>query len=402
MEKLQLLAMVQAYTGIGIGLMIGLGALGACVGVGIMCSRFLEAAARQPELTNSLQAQGVPAARPDRRLVHHRRRPRDVVRVRQPAARAARLERAALPQGERMNINLTLIAQAVVFAAVHLVHGQVHLAAAAARDRGAPEDRSPTASPRPSRASRSLEASQQAGRRGDPARRASAPPRSSRRPRSAPRRWSRRRRTRPRTKATARRRPPRPRSSRKCRARASSCASRSPRSPSPAPRRSCAARSTPRRTPTCSTRIKRQLVAPWPNPAPSRAPTPKRSSGSPTRRARSRKWSEMLGAARAVVADDARCARRSAIRSCRDAQVAGLFIAMLSRRARRRGARTSCACWRRTAGSTLLPEIRAQFEALKNEREGVVEAEVHHGVRAGRRAARRPGRSASRRRPAAR
>ena len=30
MEKLQLLAMIQAYTGIGIGLIIGLGALGAC------------------------------------------------------------------------------------------------------------------------------------------------------------------------------------------------------------------------------------------------------------------------------------------------------------------------------------------------------------------------------------
>ena len=56
MDKLQLLAMVQAYTGIGIGLMIGLGALGACVGVGIMCSRFLEGAARQPELMPQLQA----------------------------------------------------------------------------------------------------------------------------------------------------------------------------------------------------------------------------------------------------------------------------------------------------------------------------------------------------------
>ena len=56
MDKLQLIAMIQAYTGVGIGLMIGLGALGACVGVGIMCSRFLEAAARQPELTDSLQA----------------------------------------------------------------------------------------------------------------------------------------------------------------------------------------------------------------------------------------------------------------------------------------------------------------------------------------------------------
>ena len=54
--KLQLLAMIQAYTGIGIGLMIGLGALGACVGVGIMCSRFLEGAARQPELMPQLQA----------------------------------------------------------------------------------------------------------------------------------------------------------------------------------------------------------------------------------------------------------------------------------------------------------------------------------------------------------
>ena len=56
MEKLQLLAMIQAYTGIGIGLMVGLGAAGACIGVGIMCSRFLEGAARQPELTSSLQA----------------------------------------------------------------------------------------------------------------------------------------------------------------------------------------------------------------------------------------------------------------------------------------------------------------------------------------------------------
>jgi len=56
MEKLQLLAMIQAYTGIGIGLMIGVGAAGACIGIGIMSSKFLEAAARQPELTNALQA----------------------------------------------------------------------------------------------------------------------------------------------------------------------------------------------------------------------------------------------------------------------------------------------------------------------------------------------------------
>jgi F-type H+-transporting ATPase subunit c len=55
MEKIQMLALIQAYTGVGIGLMIGLGALGACVGVGIMCSRFLEGAARQPELIPTLQ-----------------------------------------------------------------------------------------------------------------------------------------------------------------------------------------------------------------------------------------------------------------------------------------------------------------------------------------------------------
>jgi len=56
MEKVQYLAMIQAYTGIGIGLIIGLGAAGACIGVGIMCSRFLEGAARQPEMVPTLQA----------------------------------------------------------------------------------------------------------------------------------------------------------------------------------------------------------------------------------------------------------------------------------------------------------------------------------------------------------
>jgi len=55
MDKLQALALLQGYTGVGIGLMIGLGALGACVGIGIMCSRFLEGAARQPELMPQLQ-----------------------------------------------------------------------------------------------------------------------------------------------------------------------------------------------------------------------------------------------------------------------------------------------------------------------------------------------------------
>jgi F-type H+-transporting ATPase subunit c len=48
-------AMIQANTAIGIGLMIGLGALGACIGIGIMGSKILEADARQPELIPMLQ-----------------------------------------------------------------------------------------------------------------------------------------------------------------------------------------------------------------------------------------------------------------------------------------------------------------------------------------------------------
>lgn len=37
------------------GLIIGLGAAGACIGIGIMAGKFIEAAARQPELMNTLQ-----------------------------------------------------------------------------------------------------------------------------------------------------------------------------------------------------------------------------------------------------------------------------------------------------------------------------------------------------------
>ena len=37
------------------GLIIGLGAVGACIGIGIMGSKFLESSARQPELMGELQ-----------------------------------------------------------------------------------------------------------------------------------------------------------------------------------------------------------------------------------------------------------------------------------------------------------------------------------------------------------
>ncbi len=55
MEHLQYLAMIQSYTAIGLRLMIGLAALGACIGIGIMCASFLEGAARQPEMIPQLQ-----------------------------------------------------------------------------------------------------------------------------------------------------------------------------------------------------------------------------------------------------------------------------------------------------------------------------------------------------------
>jgi F-type H+-transporting ATPase subunit c len=55
MDKMALIASVQGSTAIAIGIIIGLGAVGACIGVGLMCSKFLESAARQPELIPQLQ-----------------------------------------------------------------------------------------------------------------------------------------------------------------------------------------------------------------------------------------------------------------------------------------------------------------------------------------------------------
>ena len=49
------LASVQASTVLAIGIMIGLAALGAGLGLAIMSGKFLESAARQPELIPVLQ-----------------------------------------------------------------------------------------------------------------------------------------------------------------------------------------------------------------------------------------------------------------------------------------------------------------------------------------------------------
>jgi len=52
---MELIAHVQGLTAIAIGIIIGLGALGACLGIAIMGSKFLESASRQPELVPLLQ-----------------------------------------------------------------------------------------------------------------------------------------------------------------------------------------------------------------------------------------------------------------------------------------------------------------------------------------------------------
>lgn len=44
-----------AFVALACGLIIGLGAIGACIGIGIMGGKFIEASARQPELMNTLQ-----------------------------------------------------------------------------------------------------------------------------------------------------------------------------------------------------------------------------------------------------------------------------------------------------------------------------------------------------------
>ena len=49
--------LANAILFIGAGLMLGLGALGAGVGIGVLGGRFLEGAARQPELIPMLRTQ---------------------------------------------------------------------------------------------------------------------------------------------------------------------------------------------------------------------------------------------------------------------------------------------------------------------------------------------------------
>jgi F-type H+-transporting ATPase subunit c len=44
-----------AFVALACGLIIGLGAIGACIGIAMMGGKFIEASARQPELMDALQ-----------------------------------------------------------------------------------------------------------------------------------------------------------------------------------------------------------------------------------------------------------------------------------------------------------------------------------------------------------
>ena len=55
MELASLIAQVQGMTAIAVALLIGMGALGTAIGFGLLGGRFLEGAARQPEMVPMLQ-----------------------------------------------------------------------------------------------------------------------------------------------------------------------------------------------------------------------------------------------------------------------------------------------------------------------------------------------------------
>jgi F-type H+-transporting ATPase subunit delta len=91
------------------------------------------------------------------------------------------------------------------------------------------------------------------------------------------------------------------------------------------------------------------------------------------------KWSEML-AALAAVAADARIQVAIKDPNLSAPKVAGLFIAILAGKLSG-DAENLVRLLAEYGRLELLPEVREQFEALKNEREGVVEAEIQSAIK---------------------
>jgi len=87
------------------------------------------------------------------------------------------------------------------------------------------------------------------------------------------------------------------------------------------------------------------------------------------------KWLDML-AALAAVASDARVRTAITDPNLSDAKVAGLFISILAGKLSG-DAENLVRVLAEYGRLELLPDIRAQYEVLKNDREGVVEAEIY-------------------------
>lgn len=55
METATLVSQLQGFTAVAVALLIGFGALGTAIGFGLLGGKFLEGAARQPEMVPMLQ-----------------------------------------------------------------------------------------------------------------------------------------------------------------------------------------------------------------------------------------------------------------------------------------------------------------------------------------------------------
>jgi F-type H+-transporting ATPase subunit c len=55
MENVASIAQIQGMTAVAVAILIGMGALGTAIGFGLLGGKFLEGAARQPELVPMLQ-----------------------------------------------------------------------------------------------------------------------------------------------------------------------------------------------------------------------------------------------------------------------------------------------------------------------------------------------------------
>ena len=55
MELAQIISQLQGMTAVAVALLIGFGALGTAIGFGLLGGKFLEGAARQPEMVPMLQ-----------------------------------------------------------------------------------------------------------------------------------------------------------------------------------------------------------------------------------------------------------------------------------------------------------------------------------------------------------